>query len=105
MWDALTRLNFLRNSFAHNLEPKNVSEKITGLVDFIASKKISGFDELASKYDGLVASIIVMHATLSSALRFRSLLVSELAIDARYNEKRADLVVPIFDPAANKAPD
>lgn len=59
VWNALQKLNSLRNTLAHNLEPKDLQERIIEFSVFVAdSAKMTKSSELAGHYDELIADSV-----------------------------------------------
>ena len=75
VWGAVAKLNGLRNSFAHNLTPKNYEAKRNEFIELIRTKKEVSSDNLFDKFprdfERFGVAIFVVYAVLSTSLRFK----------------------------------
>jgi hypothetical protein len=79
VWSALQKLNSLRNTLAHNLEPQDLQDRIVELSLFVADSIGATKDsEIGAAYESLarggthpfVLALVALHATVCATLGF-----------------------------------
>jgi len=72
VWDALVRLNAIRNKLSHALEPDGLDDAVSSLLQLVRHHDPREIpDELRGLFTPLGMAVFSMHAALSAQLRLR----------------------------------
>jgi hypothetical protein len=79
VWQAMRKLNKLRNDLAHNLEPKGFNDRVTDFISFIESNREVNIGR-ESTFGPLQWAIVSLYIKFSVGLRYKPQLLSMPAL-------------------------